>query len=94
MPDDISPPSSSEIWILLYEFLLYLKHTSIMEPLFFRTDSDALQLIFPKIPAVVGHREKLNVLSQFSIDNSNRVTESQAGVNESLNEVGKVVIVT
>jgi hypothetical protein len=81
----------SAFWVLLYEVLLYLKHT--MDPFVLY---EQIQLIFSKNTrlqdgSVVGGREKLNVLRACSVDESDWVVNlEKPGVNEFLNEVGKV----
>ena len=81
----------SAFWVLLYEVLLYLKHPT--DPLVLRK---RMQLIFSDntrlvTGSVVGGYEKLNVLTQCTMDNSDWIVNlDKPGVNELLNELGKV----
>ena len=92
VPHTLADDMESAFWVLLYEILLYLKHK--MDPAALH---DQMQLIFSKNTrlqdgSVVGGREKMNVLTQCTMDNSHWAVGEldKPGVNEVLNEVGKI----
>jgi len=92
VPHTLQDDMESAFWVLVYEALLYLKHS--MDPLIL---FEQMQLIFSKRSrlkdgSVVGGREKLNVLLACSHNRSARFLTQfeKSGLNTFLNELGNV----